>query len=203
MAKQGYSKTLDLRLIAVDPGEAWTGVAFLNLHRRRWSAWTGVIHSEPRTVGETVDEILRYDPLGIIVENYQNRGVGHQTWATPRTPRIIGGLEYAAHQSGRHVHLVAPGNEQLIKQYPIYPYLQLMRQKWTYPNVTEWGHALSAWRVLMAWMMLKMPERMTALYAASQAPAITWHSADWLSLDPPITISEHDLSSLPAHWTTK
>jgi hypothetical protein len=203
--KKRHSLTLRkdaTRFVAVDPGDVWCGVAALELRGPIWSAYTTVLHVTPRTIRETIIEILRCNPTGLIVERYQQRGVGHQRWAEPNAPRIIGALEYVAECNGLGFHLEMPNSPQLLERMPFWPIIEKWRAHWQQGHAANWQHALSAWRILGSFMM----RRQSFLDRFQQLQTHQRHVLQTMAYEPVTwlgdmsTVSEKDLTSTPVQW---
>jgi hypothetical protein len=190
-----------LRLLGVDPGDAWCGLAALEIDRDHWSAWTGVLHVTNRTLPEIVHEVMRCSPMAIVIEKYQSRAVGHQKWNVLRTPRLIGALEYAAFDYGMGWHEVAPDAAAKVRLMPIYPTLQHWQPHWQTYRRAEWEHSHSAWRILSQWMMGTLKE-LSGLLHQNKNPKHNHFElgpVNWLG--DPETVADRDLTATPAHWT--
>jgi len=192
-----------IRLTAVDPGDAWCGVATLELFGTRYSAFASVVHATPRTLHETVTEIMRTNPTGLIVEKYQQRGVGHQRWAEPKAPRLLGALQYVAEDNGLGFHTVGTGNPNDLERMPFWPIIMQWREKhWRHGRAANWSHGLSAWRVLGSFMMQHQVflQHLTSIREAQQhiLQTLWYEPVAWLG--DMSTVSERDLISTPIMW---
>jgi hypothetical protein len=185
-----------LRLLGVDPGDRWVGLAALDITGNQWSAWTGVLDIKFRTMQEAIHEIMRPSPLGMIVERYQQRPVGHQRFVSPKTPKLIGALEYIMQERGGGFHEVQPNSPLDLQHMPMYRKIEAWRPKWQHCHHQNWTHALSAWRVLSIWMMEALPE--LAMLLHQDKGKVTFNPVKWLG--DPLTVAGHDLIALPATW---
>lgn len=198
-------KAFGVRFVAVDPGDAWCGVAALELRGSLISAFTTVIHATPRTMHETVSEIMRCSPSGLIVEKYQQRAVGHQRWAEPKAPRLLGALQYVAEDEGLGFHTVPTGDPRDVERMPFWPIIMQWRSHWQRGMASNWSHGLSAWRILGTFMMQHKTylERLSAFRDQKQHILSTmWYQpVTWLGNMR--TVSERDLTSTPVMWRMK
>lgn len=191
-----------LRLVAVDPGDAWCGVAALELRGPIWSAYTMVIHATPRTMPEVIVEIMRCNPHAVIAEKYQQRAVGHQKWAEPRAPRILGALEYVAYDNGLGFHTIQPDSPEKLMLMPFWPIIKKWRKHWQRGNAPDWQHALSAWRVLGAFMMqpVLLPRLVTLKSQEKHVlDTMSYQPVEWLG--DMSTVADRDLTSTPVQWS--
>jgi hypothetical protein len=148
----------------VDPGDVWTGVAELRIEHTHipslWEANTRVLNGKSRTLAQVVDDVLRTSPTTVVVENYQQRPVGHQRFHASTTTKIIGALEYLSEREGIGWHLVPPGNPAA--ELPQMPPFWKMLRSWSAlhdaSNHINWIHAMAAWRVMGRWMIGTLPE---------------------------------------------
>lgn len=192
-----------IRLVAVDPGDAWCGVAALDFRGNTYSAFSTVIHASPRTFHETITEIVRTNPTAIIAEKYQQRGVGHQKWAEPKAPRILGALQYLAEDNGLGFHTVGTGNPIDVERMPFWPIIMKWRSmSWRHGNAANWSHGLSAWRVLGSFMMGHQAflQRLISLKEHQRYILQNMHNEPVEWLGDMQTVSERDLVSTPIMW---
>jgi hypothetical protein len=191
-----------IRLVAVDPGDAWCGVAALEMRGPIYSAFSTVIHATPRTMYETITAIMRTTPTAVIVEKYQQRAVGHQKWAEPKAPRIIGALEYLTQENGQGFHTVNTGNPKDLERMPFWPIITEWRANWRHGNAANWSHGLSAWRILGSFMMQHRVfiDRLVALREQQRyiLKNMYYQPVEWLG--DMQTVSERDLVSTPLMW---
>lgn len=164
MARQSRRSTLSI--VAVDPGDVWTGIAELriehqlNTSHHLWKASTRVLNGKVRTLAHVVDDVLRSGPTTVVVENYQQRPVGHQRFHASTTTKIIGALEYLSEREGIGWHLVPPGNPaaELPQMLPFWKMLRSWSTLHDASNHVNWIHAMAAWRVMGRWMIGTLPE---------------------------------------------
>jgi hypothetical protein len=152
-----------ITLMSVDPGERWTGWARLQLGRRRWTAWHGLIdgHQHPGLFN-IVRAITSMPADARIAESYQLRPVLHQAFKGGATLRLLGALQYATEQQGQGWHEVPPDNPNKLNKMPMAKVLEELGHY----SVSK--HTLSAWRIMMQWMMFHLPERAMQLQQWSQ-----------------------------------
>lgn len=169
----GQRKHQVVRLVGVDPGDTWTGIAALEIRDGEWTVGGRVIHGPARPFAQTIDEVLRFEPTTLIVENYQQRPVGHQRFHTSTATKMIGALEYVAALDDLGWHLIPPGNPQheLPKIPPIWKLLSAWTREWIVMGTprAQWQHGLAAWRVVARWMLTHMPEALNELHIATKS----------------------------------
>jgi hypothetical protein len=166
-----------MRVVAVDPGEAWTGVARLDVEPvldTRMGGVVGVqfvldarlIHSKPRTLLETVSEVMFALPAPrpfesvLVLEAFAMRGQGFNTFSAGNTLRLIGALEYAVQYSQRMALATAqpadPDKNDLLHNLSNRALVAWMRD-WPSPSASNWHHVRSAWRVLCDYLFRTRP----------------------------------------------
>ena len=159
-----------MKILAVDPGERWGGVAFLHLRSKTFHAESCVIDRvAAKSLRETVLALLRYAPGHVIVENYQQRNVGFKRFSGNETLRLIGALQYAAELHGLNWGEVQPGNpDHELPQLPLWGILQSWRSSRVQKNVA-WRHSDAAWRVLQRWVLKYNDDLGHALHRSRKA----------------------------------
>ena len=159
-----------IRIVAVDPGEAWCGVARLDIEAcmERNGGVDGieftldarVVHAGARPMHRVVAECLWPLPAprpfvsALVAEDYRVRPVGHASFHGGGTLRLLGALDYAAHASQRMAwHLYPPREPD--KDLPLLSNgaLDGWIAQWHTPKDKRWHHARSAWRVLLTHLM--------------------------------------------------
>lgn len=147
-------------IIAIDPGERWTGIAVMQV-MPELSVWLfGVLDSRkdylrPVTVLESV--LSRTPNPFLVLEDYRVRPVGHQRFTRGITLRAIGALEYVARRSEVEQTKIPPGNiDQELNRLGIDRILRRWRKNWT--RVTNWEHGRSAWRLMGQHVLRHCPD---------------------------------------------
>lgn len=145
--------TKDRLWIGIDPGERWTGVVALANHGiNRWYAEMGVIDQQQLGLYHVPihlsDFLLSFDPRGITVvaEQYQARPQGHQAWSDLAPARLLGAVEMVALRARVRYATVKAGTYGT-------EVIQPVLKRWTRPSSPQWKHAISAWRVLVMYLV--------------------------------------------------
>lgn len=168
-----------MRFLAIDPGDVWVGLAYLQIEGRHWHAETRVLcRQQEKSFSETVQSIFatgsmlakaRAEPKSesvVICESYQQRPVGHQAFSGGQTLQLIGALRYVTEHLIRPNRwmTVMPGNpDKELPQLPINEYLNIWSPYWPDNRSTGWRHARAAWRVLARGWLTAYPELLSAL----------------------------------------
>lgn len=142
-------------LLAIDPGDRWTGIASIEVRGSR-SIWrTGVLDSEDdylRPVSWIVDIIEGFDANDMLltIEDFRVRSVGHQSFNAMMTPRLIGAIDYATRGIlKRPMKYISPGDiEGDIEKLGLTTILSEWAKHWPPSGRSDWEHARSAWRLL-------------------------------------------------------
>ena len=157
--------------VGIDPGERWVGMAILAL-RSDGSADTDSrvydVANHGGYVGMTKDiigMIPHNAPTMMVVEDFQIRTVGHQTFGRGTTLRMIGALEYAVDKIRQFTwDMVPPGDHlEAIELFgkPLWNTAKgwPTKRRWA----EQWHHCLSAWRVLGHHLMHRHPSTLLGL----------------------------------------
>lgn len=171
-------------VIGIDPGEAWCGIAALNIKKRSVVAEARTLAIKPRTPISIVRAALPFskkDEVIVIAENYNFRPVGHQRFSTGQTVRLLGALEFYTRDMNWKWHLIPPGPWQ--KEIPLIFGNNLLaeyRRHWPQPRHQNWDHCMSAWRVLGRYLLT---EQLTSVLAPLRkkhgiGDDAYWHPAD-------------------------
>lgn len=196
-----------IRFIGIDPGDVWCGYAMLeydpqNKGDRYFLTEARTFHVPSRqSLLEVTHDVMFALPSVVIAENYQVRPVGYNRFNKGGTLRLLGALELATGQSlASSWNMVPPASweKELPKLVPT------MFKTWTtdWPLLPkrrkDWGHAMSAWRVLLRYMMQHHP---TVLEALRDAQCI----ASYKRVRSPLYASDrrtsvHDLAAPTAKW---
>lgn len=188
--------------VGIDPGEAHVGFAILNIKRtmrsRLWTLNMGVLdvkHHGFYHIVDTIGDLPQVSNMTIemIIESYQQRPVGHQSFNTALTPQFIGAFRYIAHVQETEVYMIQPGPPEDLDKLYFTPILQ----QWGPGASTHkhWKHALSALRVVAIRLMTANPERLAELQSATQVKEL-----DWERLGP--EDSSEDFATPPVQWRT-
>lgn len=146
-----------MRYVAVDPGDRWVGVVVMDHHAIdrlvTWPAVFDIRESSMVDVAKLITNELRVDDdVQLIIESFQHRPLGHQSFNAGLTSRLIGALEFGASMLDAALYFIPPGSpdeaeklfgsfiEHYSKQFAEHP---------------QWRHALSAWRVLGLHLVMK------------------------------------------------
>ena len=169
-----------MTLVGIDPGDRFTGVASIEI-RGSWSIWrSGVFQSDEDYLAPVfmLEEALRslIGPF-IALEDFRIRAVGHQTFARPYTPRLIGAIEYMARQVKCPVMFIPPGSiDRDLEAFGIRDRIRWMTQGGT------GDHAQSAWRlighmILQEFQFLEylLDERQTRMENWQDQKSDRWH----------------------------
>jgi hypothetical protein len=160
-----------MRLLAIDPGERWVGVASLRVADGWVRAMSMVVdRTGERDIRDTVDFICSwFGMITVVVENYQQRNVGHQRFSGNETLRLIGALQYVSCKNSWEWGEVMPGNpDHELPELPLWPILKQWRTMRRAKNVA-WRHCDSAWRIGQRWLLSKKPTLAAQLYRSRQA----------------------------------
>ncbi len=160
------TRTLSMkRLIGIDPGERWMGMAILTIDGRYWHANMRVLDLSTRSLDKTGFELYALLPATVIAESYQQRPVGHQHFASGQTLRVLGALEYVTLRHRCRWEEVPPAQpDVLVGELHMIHYLE----RWLtfcppLINKSTWQHGKSAWRVLLQYMLKRLPALAGAL----------------------------------------
>jgi hypothetical protein len=160
-----------MRLLAIDPGERWVGVASLRVEDGWAHADAMVVDRVGEHLWHTIDYITKpyMGTYTLVVESYQQRNVGHQRFSGNETLRLIGALQYAAHGWDWGWGEVAPGNpDHELPELPLHPILERWKAMRAKKNVA-WRHADAAWRIAQRWLLSHKPTLAAQLYKSRLA----------------------------------
>lgn len=160
-----------LRLVAVDPGDVWCGIARLDMRPlfNRTSEVSGVecvldarvLHLPERSCLQRVHEVIFCTPAPhgwmnvVVAENFKIRPQAFNSFSAGDTLRLLGALEYAVSTTKRTTWAepVAPADPD--KYLPLLSNGALdswLADGWPQPKHAQWVHARSAWRVALYWL---------------------------------------------------
>lgn len=160
-----------MRLLAIDPGERWVGIAGLRIADGWARAESMVVdRAGEASLLETVDFICNhFGEVTLVVESYQQRNVGHQRFSGNETLRLIGALEYVADRNNWTWGEVPPGNpDHELPELPLWPILEQWRAMRRRKNIA-WRHCDAAWRVGQRWLLSKKPTVAAQLFRSRNA----------------------------------
>src|ERR1044072_7076385 len=104
-----------MKIIGIDPGEAWTGVAALDIGSNGMHTKTRVFRSDARRLADLVDEVVPGGPdVHIVAENFSVRPVGFNAFSQGQTLRILGALQYATEKRSHTWTLVPPADPDAV-----------------------------------------------------------------------------------------
>lgn len=156
-------------IIAIDPGERWTGFGILSLDNRgRRFGDMGFLDGK-EDFYYAVDFLDRlvgyYRPNYVIVEDFQTRPVGHQRFSKALTARLIGAMEYTVRKyEGTEWRMEQPGDPvKGLKLLKLSQTMMYWKQVWPKPSDRSWNHAMSAWRVLGQHLIRTDPDLLRSL----------------------------------------
>jgi hypothetical protein len=192
---------IPIRVVAVDPGEAWCGIARLDVEACfdrnggvdgiAFTLDARVVHATPRPMHRVVAECLWPLPAprpfvsALVAEDYRVRPVGHASFHGGGTLRLLGALEYAAHASQRMAwHLYPPREPD--KDLPLLSNgaLDGWVAQWHASKDKRWHHARSAWRVLLMHLMQVHPSALHYLREPELHPSMTLRKATFPIMEP-------------------
>jgi len=156
-------------IIAIDPGERWTGFGILSFDNKgRRLGDIGFLDGKEDFyyAADFLDRLVNhYRPKYVIVEDFQTRPVGHQRFSKALTARLIGAMEYVVQKyDGTEWRTEPPGDP--IKGLKLLKLSQTMmhwKQIWPKPSDRSWNHAMSAWRVLGQFLIREDPDLLRSL----------------------------------------
>lgn len=142
-----------ITFIGIDPGDRWSGIATLQVKKRRDSAvlrlGSFVVDGKDdiyRSIPFLSSIITESETVELAVESFQQRGVGHQAWKIPTTAKLIGAIEWMALGFDVPTHFYAPGKaREHLEAFKMSDLLSEWGDAWP---AGEWNHAWSAWRIL-------------------------------------------------------
>lgn len=145
--------------VGIDPGERWCGLATLEIERNRYARTNAAVYDlTDNVLGELVHKITNIahhnGHIRYVIEDFQVRPVGHQSFTRGNTLRFIGALEYALYLRDITPRYIKPGKPE--EALRILPILQTWNTGETRGD-TRWKHALSAWRVLGLHLLTTLP----------------------------------------------
>jgi len=146
-----------VRIVAIDPGERWVGIAALALRANVWKLEMGQLERLNTTLTPVVEVIDGWRPTLVAVEKFQHRPQGHQSFDAGEVLQLIGAIRYITEQKGLGYIEQMPAPSHSLTAYPIYPLLMAWDR-----DVS--GHVHSAWRVLMDTLHQRLPDRMLQLF---------------------------------------
>lgn len=157
--------------VGIDPGDAHVGFAALEItdnEEVRVESRTYSVESHRgyiRMAHDILDLLPHAKRTHIACEDYRIRKVGHQAFSAGMTLRLIGALEYGAHEiNAFSFTTVAPTDhmEQVTRELfgrVLFNY----RNHWPKSRHPGWRHCLSAWRVLGQHLMLTERELLLSI----------------------------------------
>jgi hypothetical protein len=162
-----------IRFIGIDPGDVWCGYAMLEYDptsdlrngTQYFLTEARVFHipSRPRLI-DTVHHVLFGMPAIVVAENYTVRPVAYNRFSAGHTLRLLGALELGVQQNViSSWNTVPPGPWE--KDLPKLASGMFKRWSpdWLRPSAKNWGHAKSAWRVLLSYLMREHPDVLNVL----------------------------------------
>ena len=188
--------------VGIDPGESHVGYAILDVkttHQdRRWTLNMGVrdvAHHGFFRIIEMIGEAPQISKVSVemIIESYQQRPVGHQSFNTALTPQFIGAFRFVAHVQDIPTFMIQPGPVDDLDRLFFTPVIK----RWDPEPQTHknWKHALSALRVIGIHLMATTPERIMDLRNAYNILGI---DVGW---EGDVDCSE-DCTTEPVQWRT-
>lgn len=162
--------TYNKRWIGVDPGDRWMGLAVLT-HLDGGFGWTAdirVVDLEPYNltgIGNGFRQLFGSGDF-VICEDFRMRAVGHQQFNAGRTLRTLGMFEYITTSKGGTFGLIPPDRPELVMESFFGPIIRHWRTQWMDRTSPHWGHALSAWRVLIHWLAKNNPKVIERIHKA-------------------------------------
>lgn len=162
-----------MKFLGIDPGDRWMGLAGLRNNGSAWEAAIAVVDLKQNTfydnvkrVGDLIDE----DTTKVICEDFRVRPQGHNRWAAGHTLRLIGALEFVAHDNYSTFAMIPPGDPDDLHGLVFGNNgLTNWRQRWPLWGDSKWKHGLSAWRVLALHLAHYYPDVREHLAPASYA----------------------------------
>lgn len=189
-----------MRIIGIDPGERWVGLAalWIDLKQRVVHGESRVFDAEPRGFAKTIRAVVPLSTLGTIfaAEDFRVRPLGHNAFTYGVTLRLLGGLQYAVEQHGHKWELIPPGKTREVPMI-FGSLLDAWRDEWPLNRDPHWEHCLSAWRVLGRYLLRHDPAVLAVLRKPTVASSLRVTS-HWLSY---LTPKDTDLVAPTALWT--
>jgi hypothetical protein len=185
-----------MRFIAVDPGEAWVGIAMLEIRGTRWQAESRVLKVDARQhLLEVAQDALTWAPAIILAEDFRVRPVGHNSFSGGYTLKLLGALEAVTRIRDATWLTMLPGPAADLEMLQLGRFVR--RADWA-PSSPQWRHALSAWRVLGRHLLTEEREAMEKLRKIKE-PKTEFSKT---CLAPRTRRSQEDLFSPLTKWKT-
>lgn len=199
--------TTKTRIIAIDPGPSWTGIALCAHEQGHWRGEAFVLDAKTRGLMATARAVSRLARTAthIAVESFQQRAVGHQQFASAETPQLIGALRYAIYADRQQVHVkdvafVQPGDpDRELPELPIGHVMAAWTPRWAAPRTSEWQHARSAWRILSRYLLTTMPDTFVRVAHARVLKTIMIRESEFATAE---GFTELDLIAPSISWGT-
>jgi hypothetical protein len=162
--------------MGIDPGDVWTGYAKLDIQGSMYYAHMGVVSRNEYEFADYIDMLVpAYTPKNnqtIVAESYQFRQQGFNTFNRGATPRLIGGLQYASAKAGHTWVEIAPKDptKASLAQFGIGRYLERWAEYYPTPGDNRWNHAMSAWRVLCQYLLMRGTHELSKLRTKTIPP---------------------------------
>jgi hypothetical protein len=176
------------RIIGIDPGPSWTGIALCTYERGLWRGEAFVLDAKRRGLLNTARDVAQLSRTAthIAVESFQQRPVGHQQFAGAETAQLIGALRYAIYADKQQVHtkaitFIQPGDpDRELPALPIGDVMAAWTTRWAAPRQAEWQHARSAWRILSRYLLSTMPDTFVRIANARTLRTLVTHESEFV-----------------------
>lgn len=165
-----------MNYLALDPGDRWIGVATLqfSFEKKKASISFGAtcLDRKDRSIGETMDDVAGLvgliDAHRLVVEDYQIRQVGFNSFNAGQTLRLLGALQYQ-YEENKNVRLalVKPDSPTLAQQFWRHLWDDIRGTVDRHVPREQRQHAYSAWRVLGAYLMSNELETLQRIHQGS------------------------------------
>ena len=185
-----------MRFIALDPGEAWVGIAMLEVRGVWWRAESRVINVHAREhILEVAQDALVWAPAIILAEDYRVRPLGHNAFTAGYTLKLLGALEAVTRLKDATWSTMMPGPSADLEMLQLGRFIRPV--DWE-PKSPQWRHAVSAWRILGRHMLTEERDAMEKLRRVKD-PKLEFDKA---CLAPRTRRSQEDLFSPLTKWKT-
>lgn len=133
-----------MRLIGIDPGDRWIGLAGIIVRNKSMEMHSAVLDGSDRSIVDKVQDIMQSAPAEVFCEDFKVRPQAFNSFSAMLTPRLIGALEYECMLKEIPFSLVHPGpNTEFAAILPNWANTVVKHMKYE-----QWNHSMSAWRVL-------------------------------------------------------